>query len=137
MNPEETENKFIQNFILKHRKERSLWALRHKKKRTDFLDKFSQNWTDMIVPKKMIELISKSDEETYEIIKQKLKLKDSELFYVISYFELDGKFIDLQTAFEYIQSTGYAGLLVSVDGTKYYFKTEQELGSPKKFIGRI
>ena len=100
MNVEETEKKFIQNFIRKEQRERSLWTLNHKKKRTDFMDRFNHNWNQMIAKKGLIELNTKSDFDTYKKIKSELKLKDSDFCYVISYNEFDGQFIELKRAFD-------------------------------------
>lgn len=135
MNVEETEKKFIQNFIRKERRERSLWTLNHKKKRTDFIDRFNHNWNEMIAEKDLIELNTKSDFDTYKKIKSELKLKDSDFCYVISYNEFDGQFIELKRAFDEIQKSGFAGLIISPNGKKYYLKTEEEIGAPAKFIG--
>ena len=135
MNAEETEKEFIQNFIRKERRERSLQALNHKKKRYDFLDRFNHNWNEMIAEKDLIELHTKSDFGTFEKIKSELKLKDSDLCYVISYNDFDRQFIELRRAYEECQKSGLAGLIISVDGKKFYMKTEQEIGAPAKFIG--
>ena len=135
MNAEETEKEFIKNFVLKEKRERSLWALNHKKKRTEFIDKFNHNWNEMIAESNLTELNTKSDFETYEKVKSELKLKDSELCYVISHNELDRQFIKLKKAFDGIQKNGFAGLIVSRNGKKCYLKTEQEIGAPAKFIG--
>ena len=137
MNAKQTEKEFIQNFIRKERRERSAWLLRNKKKRTQFIDKFNHNWTDMISEKHLIELNAKSDPNTYEKIKAKIKLKDSDLCYVISYDENDGEFIDLKTAFGNSQANGFASLIIGADGKKFYLKTEQEIGAPKEFVGKI
>ncbi len=115
MNAEETEKEFIQNFIRKERRERSLWALNHKKKRTDFLDRFNHNWNEMIAEKNLTELNTKSDFDTYEKIKSELKLKDSDLCYVISYNDFDRQFIELKSAFDECQKSGFAGLIMSVN----------------------
>ena len=135
MNAEETEKEFIQNFIRKERRERSLWTLNHKKKRNDFIQRFNHSWCEMIAEKDLIELHTKSDFDTYEIIKSELKLKDSDLCYVISHNDFDRQFIALKSAFEECLKSGLAGLIISVNGKKFYLKTEQVIGAPAKFIG--
>lgn len=136
MNIENIENQFVKNFIRKERRERSLWVLNHKKKRTEFLDKFNHNWNEMIHEKDLIELNTKSDSETYEKIKSELKLHDSDLCYVISYNEFDKEFIAFKDAFKQCQESNFAGFIIDKSGNKFYLKTEQELGMPAKFIGR-
>jgi hypothetical protein len=135
MNAQETEKEFVKNFIRKECRERSLWILNHKKKRTDFIDKFNHNWNEMISEKDLTELNTKSDFKTYEKIKSELNLNDSELCYVISYNEFDKQFVELKRAFNEIQKSGFAGLIISQNGKKYYLKTEQEIGTTAKFIG--
>lgn len=135
MNAEETEKEFIKNFVRKERRERSLWALSHKKKRTDFLDIFNHSSNKIISEKDMTAIHTTSDFETYEKIKYELKLKDTDFCYVISYCEFDRQFIELKIAFNEIHKRGFAGLIISQDGKKYYLKTEQEIGAPAKFIG--
>ncbi|WP_452225819.1 hypothetical protein [Lacinutrix cladophorae] len=136
MNAEETEREFIKNFIRKERRERSAWILNHKKKRTDFLDRFNHNWNEMLSEKNLTELNTESDFDTYEKIKSELKLNDSDLCYVISYNDFDRQFVELKKAFDEIQKSGFAGLIISPNGKKYYLKTEQEIGAPAKFIGK-
>ncbi|MBC3759303.1 hypothetical protein H7U19_12870 [Hyunsoonleella sp. SJ7] len=135
MNVRETEKQFVKNFIRKEKRERSLWALNHKKKRTDFIDRFNHSWNEMIAEKDLTELNTKSDCDTYEKIKSDLKLKDSDLCYVVSYNEFDKQFVELKSAFEECQKSTFAVLMISKDGKKFYLKTEQEIGSPAKFIG--
>jgi hypothetical protein len=89
----------------------------------------------MIAEKDLIELHTKSDFDTYEKIKSELKLKDSDLCYVISYNDFDRQFITLKSAFEECLKSGLAGLIISVNGKKFYLKTEQVIGAPAKFIG--
>ncbi|MCT4663675.1 MAG: hypothetical protein N4A45_00410 [Flavobacteriales bacterium] len=120
MNAEETEKNFIKNFIIKERRERSLWTLNNKKKRTNFIDKFNHNWNEMIAERNLTELNTKSDFETYVKIKSELKLKDSDLYYVISYSEFDRQFIEMKKAFDVIQKSGFAGLIVCQNRKKYY-----------------
>lgn len=135
MNAQETEKEFVKNFIRKERRERSLWALNHKKKRTNFIDRFNHNWNDMIAKKDLIELNTKSEFDTYEKIISELNLKDSEFCYLISYNEYDNQFIELKSAFKEIQKSGFAGLIISQNEKKFYLKTEQVIGAPEKFIG--
>jgi len=131
MNPEVTEKRFIQNFIKKYRRERSILVLRNKKKRCQFLDKFNHRWDEMIIESELHKLNS----NTYDRIKYDLKFEDSDLCYLISSSEEDGTFLDFKTEYDICQLTGLASLIVSSDGLKYYLKTEQCNGAPDEFIG--
>ena len=100
------------------------------------MDKFNHNWGEMIAETDLTELNTSSDFDTYEKIKSELKFKDSELYYVISYVEFDGQFIEFKKAFSEIQKSGFAGFIISQYGKKFYLKTEQEIGAPAEFIGK-
>lgn len=89
----------------------------------------------MIAEKDLTQLNTKSDFETYERIKSELNLNDSDLCYVISFNDFDNQFVELKSAFEECQKSGFAGLIISKNGKKVYLKTEQEIGKPSKFIG--
>jgi hypothetical protein len=54
---------------------------------------------------------------------------------VISYNDFDRQFIALKSAFEECLKSGLAGLIISVNGKKFYLQTEQVIGAPAKFIG--
>jgi len=136
MNAQETEEKFIKNFIRKEKRERSLFILNHKRKRFDFLNKFNHHYDEMISKKDLIELNTKSDLDTFQKIKSELNIKDSDLCYVISYDDFDKQFIDFKSAFDSCQQSGLAGLIITENGNKFYLKTEQEIGGPLKFIGK-
>ncbi|WP_298517567.1 hypothetical protein [uncultured Kordia sp.] len=138
MNAIETEKEFITNFIRKEKRERSIWTLSHKKKRSDFIDKFNHNWNEMIVEKNVTQLQDTSDAETYATLKSELNLKDTDICYIISHNDaIDGQFLELQNAFKHCQNNGFAELIISENGKKFYLKTEQEFGAAAKFIGKI
>ncbi len=135
MSIEAIEKEFIRNFIRKERRERSLLILRSKTKRAQFLDKFNHHWTEMIAEKNLIKVNTKSDQETFSFLKDKLGWNESERCYVISYGKNDGQLLSFKEAFENCQASGYAGLIVGKNGRRFYLKTEQVKGAPDKFIG--
>jgi len=99
MNAQETEKEFVNSFIRKEQRERSLWTLNHRKKRTDFINTFNHNWNKMIAEKDLTQLNTKSDFDTYEKIKSELNLNDSDLCYVIYFNDFDNQFVELKSAF--------------------------------------
>ncbi len=135
MSVEKTEEVFVNSFIRKSRRDRSLWALGSKKKRSEFIDKFNHNWTDMITETNLIPLNTISDTETFAKIKSVLHFKNSELCYVISHTNSDGSYMNFEDAFMSCQASMFACLIINKEGTKFYLKTEQEISSPKTFIG--
>jgi hypothetical protein len=101
MNIQDTEAQFIKNFIRKERRERSLWMLRSKNKRSDFLDRFNHRWEKMIAPKHLMKLKAKSFSGRLEEIAKSFEISEAELCYFISYDEHDGKLLDLKAALEH------------------------------------
>ena len=136
--PSEIEKRFVNNFIRKGRRERSLWALsKAGKKRTEFLNRFHNQWPDLIDQKKC-ELWDITDSNNVlDRISSQLKLKESDVMYTISYYNTDGQIMHLRNALDKSQSKGCACLLISSDGSKFYFKAEQEVGTPKKYLGMV
>lgn len=135
MNSKELEKKFVHNFIRKGCRERSLWILNNKKKRTDFINQFNHSWDKMIAEKHLIKLDTTSNFDTYQSIKTELRLNDTDLCYVISYNNYDGQFIEFKSAFEKCQKSQFAILIISENGNKFYLKTEQVIGASCKFLG--
>ena len=131
----EIKNCFVKTFIRKDKRERSLWLLQHKKKRVEFINRFNHRWTEMIAEKDLTELNIKIELNTFEFLKNKLNFYQSDLCYVISHNNDDGDLVDFKTAFENCQASGFATLIISENGKKFYLKTEQEMGAPKTFIG--
>ena len=82
-----------------------------------------------------MELNIKPESKIFFLIKTTLNFKDTDPCYVISYDENEGKEIEFKTAFEKCEAIGFAGLIIGSDGSKYYLKTEQVIGPPKRFFG--
>ena len=107
----------------------------HKKKRVEFINRFNHRWNEMISEKELTELNIKTELDTFEYLKNKLNFSPSDLCYVISHNNDDGNLVDFKTAFENCQASGFATLIISENGKKFFLKTEQEMGTPKTFIG--
>lgn len=125
---------FIQNFILKEKRERSLFELTHVKKRSAFINKLNHNWATIIDMRKM-KSISK-DSDVYSFIQMNLKIKDDEQVYLISnYDDVDDMVMDFKQAFNKTWKRGLATLIISISDNKMYLETEQIQGSAERFIG--
>ncbi len=130
-----TEN-FVNNFINKGRRERSLFELNHSKKRRDFIGRFNHSWATLVDMRKMIAVPQKADQ--YKYIKENLQLNDSDLSYIISnYPDIDDKLMEFNQAFNKSWGRGFATLIISLNADKIYLETEQVQGSPYRFIGKV
>lgn len=135
METKDTEILFVSNFIRKNRRERSISLLRQKPKRSDFINKFNHNWSDMISESNLLALNCNSVEDVFKEVKRKLKFKDQDLCYVIANTNQDEKFVDFKSAFFHCYTNGFASLVICKTGKKFFLKTEQSYGSPEIFIG--
>lgn len=135
MNISEIESNFVNNFILKNRRVRSLLLLQNNKKRIDFIRKFNHSWSEMISVNHLTEINSKSPLDTFTFLLNKMNIAETETCYVISHDKFDGDLIDFNTAFENSQTSGFASLIITTDSKKFFLKTEQVSGAPKLFIG--
>ncbi len=95
MTKQEIIENFVQKFILKNKRERSLFELTHPQKRNLFSDRLNDNWENVFDINKLT-LIPRND-DIYEFVKNKLKIKGTDLCYVISnYDDTDDKFMDFE-----------------------------------------
>ena len=126
---------FIQNFILKDRRERSLFELNNPQKRNLFVGRFNHGWATLIDMRKMT-LIPKKENQ-YNFVKDNLKIKDTDLCYLIScYDDIDNEIMNFKQAFDKSWGRGFATLIIMANADKIYLETEQVQGSPDRFIGR-
>lgn len=126
---------FVDHFIRKEKRERSILKLRSKKKRHEFLDKFNHDWEDMLLDNKLVEVKTKGDGKTFLWLQEKLKWEETTPCYCIAYVTQDRKILPFQQAFDACQASGYAGLLIGAAGKRFYLKTEQVKGQAASFIG--
>lgn len=127
---------FIKNFVLKERRERSLFELTHPQKRNLFTKRLNHSWASIIDARKLT-LIPKAASD-FEYIKDNLKFKDASSVYVLSeYDDIDDTTMEFRIAFDKCWGRGLASLLISEDASKLYLETEQTQGAPDRFIGRV
>ena len=133
----ETQNMFVNNFIYKAKRDRTLFELNSRGKRNRFLTKLNHQSLDYIEDRKLT-LIPKKEPNEYFFIKENLKVKETELCLILSnYNDIDNKVMTFKEAFDEIYGTGLASLLVFEKAQKIYLQTEQEQGSSDKYIGKI
>jgi hypothetical protein len=127
---------FVNLFVRKTRRDRAIWALKHPKKRHQFLDMLLRNREDVLLANSLGRLQTRGPARIYEELKTRLKLTDQDECAIVSYFDDDRGIVPLRDAFNLAQTNGYGCLLIFDKGRKYYLKTEQEQGAPWQFIGQ-
>ena len=126
---------FVENFIQKDKRERCLQELIKVKYRNKFTDSLNHNWKRIFNMKTLRELDKNQD--SYIYVQQQLKMKDSELCYLISDEEDDDTIFSFKDAFEIINSATYGGLLINIAGNKLFLKTEDSLPHTSRYIGVV
>ncbi len=126
---------FVRNFILKVRRERALFELNHPHKRNLFVRRLHHSWATVIDIKKLTLIAKKVND--FDYIQKHLRLKDTELIYIISdYDDNDNEIMEFKEGFNKCRGRGMVTLLLTLDANKLYPDTEQVQGAPDKFIGK-
>ena len=125
-------NSFVRNFIQKDKRERCFNQLTGSKYHKKFTIKLNHNWDDFFNMKLLNEL--ERNQHSYSNVQQFLKLKDTELCYIISDEEIDNTFLPFIEAFEKTNSAYFGTLLINLTANKLFLKTE-ETQNTLRFIG--
>ena len=125
---------FIETFVVKNKRDRSLFELNSKKKRRDFFSKLSHRYDEIIDLRYTTKIPSpnSSSEYIHQILKKHGAGKDC---YLLSYFnELDRKMMLLSEALEQCVGRGMSSIVICIPNKLAYFEAEQEVGPPPRFI---
>ena len=126
---------FISNFIAKHKRERVQYELSHPKKRAKFIDNLNHRWEDFFDMRKLYP-IDKKYIDSYEHVKEMLRLKDDEPCYVLSnYGSADDKILPFINAYHECYGEGLASLIIDSTATRVFLTTELVGGHKPQFIG--
>ena len=125
---------FVRNFVQKDKRERCLNQLLGKNRRK-FTDDLNHKW-ESIFNMKLLQELNKS-EDHYSNVQQLLKLKDTELCYVISDENIDDTFLPFKDAFGKVDSASFGTLLINQGANKLFLKTEFIQGYTPRFIGIV
>lgn len=125
------EEEFVRAFVIKERRERTLFELTSKKKRRDFFGRLCHNF-DQILDTRFMESVHASVcDETLRL----LEPNDApDQCYVMSYGKLDGQKLILRDALRGVVGMGMPSIVVCIPGKLAYFEAEQEKGPPPRFI---
>lgn len=128
------EIKFVKTFILKNKRERSIYELKSKKKRRDFFSKLCHRYNEIIDPRFMIK-IEPPNSSSMDIFQVLRKEGAGENSYLMSFLdELDGKKMSLSEALENCVGIGMPSIVICTPEKLAYFEAEQEAGSPPRFL---
>ena len=126
---------FVDNFVLKDKRERCYAELTNPKKRNKFTDRLNHKW-DTILNMKYLVQIDKTKDNTLDIQKL-LNFKDNDICYAISnYGDYDGKLLPFKEVFNEVYSRGFGTILINKTADTLFLDTEQERGGTDRFIGK-
>lgn len=127
---------FIKNFILKEKRERSVFELNNPKKRCKFTNRLNHHW-DKVLNMNLLKQVEKENDNA-EAIQNLLKIRNDEPCYIISnYAAYDDKIYLFGDIFNEIYQKGLATLIVNLTLDTLFLETEQEQGAPTRFIGKV
>ncbi len=129
-----TEKEFVEAFVLKKKRERSIFELNSKKKRREFFSKLCHRYDNIIDSRYMTKLKApnSNSKDIYQILMKEGAGKNC---YMLSYFEdLDGKTMPLTEALDNCVGRGMPSVVICDPGKLAYFEAEQETGSPPRFL---
>jgi hypothetical protein len=133
---DDTLDHFIKNFVIKDKRDRSSFELKNIKKRAKFTDRLNHKW-DTILDMRFVTKIP-SGVNDYEFIKKELKIKDSELCYLISnHGDIDGETEEFSKAFDKVYGRGFGSIVITSLGDAFYLETELVQGKQNRYIGRL
>ncbi len=127
----EYEESFVNKFILKNKRSRIAFELSNTKKRKDAIGKFCHNSLDYIQESKIVFTDSSiTNVGLNDLIK---KYTNEKMCYLISWnSEIDGTFLDKESALNEIIGYGMASIMVFKN--LIVIKTEQEQGPAIKYV---
>jgi hypothetical protein len=127
---------FIENFIIKDKKERCYFELTNPKKRNKFTDRLNHKWDTVLNMKHLTQIGKNSDFAGG--IQNLLEFKDNELCYVISnYYAIDDQLISFKDIFGRTYACGLGTILINTTADTLFLDTEHTRGPAERFIGRI
>ncbi len=135
MKIDKTEEKlFIESFVKKNKRDRSLFELNSKKKRGNFFNKLCHRYDEIIDSRYMEKIQTSSSIDIFNLLKKEGAKKDC---YILSYLEeLDGHRMPLSDALKECVGRGMPSIVSCIPGKLAYFEAEQEAGPPPRFILR-
>lgn len=130
----EYEEMVLKNFFNSRIQDRIIYELSSEKKRKNALNRLCHNYRDVLIQDYMIKIPKPNSD--YNVIANLLiayGAKDN--CYVISYNnEIDGQYLPLILALKKVVGYGMPSIISCLPNKLLYFESEQEYGSPARFI---
>lgn len=124
------EKAFVQQFVVKEKRDRLLYELSGKKRRNG-IGRFCHNAEDMLLQAKIIARGNHLYHD--EIMRTAEEYGISGTWYIIAYDQnIDKKVCDLSEALELVLGNGMASVIVS--GNMAIIETEQSIGTPMRYL---
>ncbi|SEN57276.1 hypothetical protein [Lihuaxuella thermophila] len=124
----------VKNFFINRIRDRILYELSSPKRRIHALNRLCHNYKDTLDEKYLIE-VPKPNSNYAEIVSLLKKYGAGNFCYAISFNkDIDGKHLPLSDALKKAVGYGLPSLLICIPDELGYFESEQEFGSPKRFI---
>ena len=130
----EIEKIFIDSFVLKNRRERSLFELGSQNKRGSFFNKLCHRYNDLIDSKKTTK-IPEPNSDSSVILKLLINQGAEKDCYIMSSFnEIDGLSLPLKEALDKCVGRGVPSIIICNPSKLAYFEAEQEIGPPPRLL---
>lgn len=131
------EIKFVQTFVLKNKRERSIYELHSKKKRREFFHKLCHDYNE-IIDSRFMRKLDPPNSNSNDIRQILQKEGAGKSCYVLSHFEeIDGIRMPLSEALDNCVGGGMPSIVICSPKKLAYFEAEQEVGPPHRFILRM
>lgn len=128
------EKTFVENFVIKIKRERSLFELGVNNKRGNFFNKLCHKYNEIIDSRNVLK-IPEPNSNLSAISQLLLKHGAEKNCYVMSSFgEIDGLFFPLIEALEKCVGRGLPSIIICNPSRLAYFEAEQEVGPPPRFL---
>lgn len=129
-----TETQFVETFVLKNKRERSIFELRSKRKRINFFNKLCHRY-DEIFDARLMAAIPPPNSDSDAIYRLLVNEGAGRDCYLMSHYEeLDGKTMLLAEALHSCVGCGMPSVVICDPIQLAYFEAEQEVGPPPRFI---
>lgn len=135
MDSKTIQDSFIEKFVPKHQRDRAKYLLNDAEKRHEFTDRLNHQWEKVLDMRFLTKIPSGVID--YDFVKKELKIKETELCFVISnYSDIDGQTLPFDKAFDAVYGRGFGSLIINSTSDKLYLETELVKGKQNRFIGK-
>lgn len=125
----EIEQRFLQDFVIKDKRDRLAYELGGKKRR-DGIGRFCHHAQDLLIPERIAAKGRLSPDEIRTLVKERRITGE---WYCIAYDqELNARYFSFDDALQQVIGNGMAAILIC--GNMAIIETEQEYGTPMRYV---